>query len=397
MQTQSRGRRGALTALAFMGLSACSSTGRVLETTKASQSGTGGDTGAGAASADGGGTGGAASTGTGGDGTAAGGVSSSGGAAPGTGGGTSASGVPSADGGPCVGTAYRSERLATDFYLMVDQSSSMGDPFPGGTTWWSAVQSGIVAYVDSPSAAGTSVGIQYFPLDGVAPASCVAKYDAPEVELGALPANGIAIAESVGKHGPTAFTPTAPALTGAIDHMKTWSATHPSRRPAVVLVTDGFPTECDPMSIVDIAGIAKAGLDAGVRTFVVGLNLGAGGQNLDAIAAAGGTSHATLIDSGDVPGQIVSALLAATSTTPVCTFQFPTSPGGVAADQVDVRYGTLGGPDTILPQRASLAACGSSNDGFYVDDPAHPTELLLCPATCARPIDRVDVLACPAP
>jgi hypothetical protein len=179
--------------------------------------------------------------------------------------------------------------------------------------------------------------------------------------------------------------------------MKSWSATHAGRIPAVVLVTDGFPTECDPQTIDGVAGIAKAGFDAGVRTFVVGLNLGAGGQNLDQIAAAGGTGHATLIDSGDVPGQIVSALLAATSPTPACNFQLPTSPAGVAASGVRVSYGLLGGPDTSLQQRASLSACGSSNDGFYFERPANPTQIGLCPATCARSIDRVDVLACPAP
>jgi hypothetical protein len=87
-------------------------------------------------------------------------------------------------------------------------------------------------------------------------------------------------------------------LRGAIAHMKAWAPAHPGRRPGVVLVTDGFPTECDPQDITDIASIAAEGADNEpvVRTYVIGLNLGLGAAKLDELARAGRTGHAVAID-----------------------------------------------------------------------------------------------------
>ena len=77
-----------------------------------------------------------------------------------------------------------------DAYLMFDQSSSMGDMLPGSnpsTSWWQAAQIGVTNFVNDPRAAGSlsghpamSVGIQFFPLGGIAPQSCMADYTTPE-------------------------------------------------------------------------------------------------------------------------------------------------------------------------------------------------------------------------
>src|SRR5205085_1586962 len=105
-----------------------------------------------------------------------------------------------------------------------------------------------------------------------------------------------------------------------INHMKEWGPAHPGRAPVVVLVTDGFPTECEPHDITDIAAIAQTAFntDPKVRTFVVGFNLGPGGSNIAALAEAGGTGKPFLIDKGDIGAQFVDAMLSISSTTLQC-------------------------------------------------------------------------------
>jgi len=199
-----------------------------------------------------------------------------------------------------------------DVYVMLDQSSSMGDPYPIASlgSWWDVTRQAFTSVANDPAFAGLAMGLQYFPLGGVAPDSCSGHYEVPDVELAALPGNAGALTTSLAAHDPVAFTPTGPALAGAIRHMKEWAPTHPGRMPLVLFVTDGFPTECFPTDLDQIASIAREGRDTQppVRVGVIGLNLGAGGTNLDAIAKAGGTGAARLLDSGDAGAQLRSAI-----------------------------------------------------------------------------------------
>lgn len=291
----------------------------------------------------------------------------------------------------CAGQAIAAETLPVGLYLMLDQSSSMGDPLPSGSgTWWSAIQGAVGALVNSPSMVGTSVGIQYFPLGGVAPASCTADYATPEIELGPLPGNADAITHSVLGHAPTAFTPTAPALQGALNHMKDWASKHPGEQPAVVFVTDGFPTECEPEQIPDVAAIAGAAFSATppVRTFVIGINLGQAGANLDAIAAAGGTGKAILIDSGSVQAQFVTAMTtiaASAGAAPVlCSLQTPAVATGSEIDyaKVSVRLNE-GASAQVLTRLSSLGQCQSGDGWYFADNTSMPRVIDLCPHTCA--------------
>jgi hypothetical protein len=302
--------------------------------------------------------------------------------------------------GVCGGQTFEPEPAPVDMYIMFGQSSSMADPIPSSNpsiSWWQAAQQGVTDFVNDPRAAGlqvdlpvTAVGIQFFPLNGVAPQSCTADYKTPEVEIGLLPGNAKAVAGAILKHQPTAFTPTAPALQGAINHMKEWSPNHPGRAPVVVLVTNGFPTECDPQDIIDIASIAQNALNTvpSVRTFVVGFNLGPGGSNLDALAEAGGTGKPFLIDEGDIGAQFVDAMLSISNATRQCMFDVPTPPTGTTLDA-----GTLGvtytpsatGVEAQVPKLNGLGDCDlNMGTGWFFDSPTAPSKILLCPGTCAK-------------
>jgi hypothetical protein len=307
----------------------------------------------------------------------------------------------------CGGQAFKAEPAPVDIYIMFDQSSSMGDLIPNSNpsiTWWQAAQQGVTGFVNDPRAAGAqpgqpamTVGIQFFPLNGIAPQSCMADYQTPEVELGLLPGNAAAVAGAIQKHQPTAFTPTAPALQGAINHMKMWGPAHPGHAPVVAFVTDGFPTECDPQDITDIATIAQNAFttDPVVRTFVVGFNLGSGGSNLDALAEAGGTGKPFLIDKGDIGAQFVNAMLSISSSPLQCKFDLPAPPMGKELDinMVAVTYTpSATGVEAQVPKLQGLSDCDINKDptdgaagwGWYYDSPTMPTKILTCPGTCAK-------------
>jgi len=48
---------------------------------------------------------------------------------------------------------------------------------------------------------------------------------------------------------------------------------------------------------------------------------------------------------------------------------------------VNVRFMPDGGNSEVIPQVASASQCGADG-GWYYDNPAAPTKVLLCPASC---------------
>jgi hypothetical protein len=300
----------------------------------------------------------------------------------------------------CGGHAFKAEPAPVDMYIMFDQSSSMGDPLPMSnppTTWWGAAQQAVTNFVNDPRAGGAqvgspamTVGIQYFPLGGMEPQSCMADYGTPEVELGLLPGNAAAVAGSIQKHQPQAFTPTSVALRGAIAHMKAWAPAHVGHAAVVVLVTDGFPTECDPKDITDIAQIAKTAFetDPKVRTFIVGFNGGPGDANAQELAVAGGTGKPFLIKGGDIGSQFVDAMLSISSSQLQCKFDLPDPPPDMKLDisQVAVTYtpsATM--VEAQVPKLNGLGDCElNGNNGWFYDSPTAPTKIEVCPGTCQK-------------
>ena len=270
---------------------------------------------------------------------------------------------------------------------MFDQSSSMSEPMvpPATGTWWTAAQAAFNSFVNNSEAAGIGVGLQFFPLNGVAPNSCTADYSTPAVPIAALPGNAAALSTEMNAHQPTTFTPTGPALAGAVAHMKSWAGTHPGRYYAVVLLTDGFPTECEPQQVTDIAVIAKNAFETEprVQTHVVGLNLGAGKENLNQIAKAGGTNQATFVNGGASGAPIAEAFLEATLGTRSCAYALPTPPPNqpLRFDEVNVRVTPRSGTPRTLTFANAAGDCVLGG-GWYYDNPAAPKQVVLCPGEC---------------
>jgi hypothetical protein len=68
-----------------------------------------------------------------------------------------------------------------------------------------------------------------------------------------------------------------------------------------------------------------------------------------------------------------------------CVYEIPPPPAGMAFDRdaVNVEHTPEGGAPASFPRAPDEAGCGS-NEAWYYDDPADPTQILLCPAACTR-------------
>jgi hypothetical protein len=185
-------------------------------------------------------------------------------------------------------------------------------------------------------------------------------------------------------HSPTTSTPTSAALQGAVDHAKAWKQSHPSDAVVAVLATDGDPSECDTSlpNIDAIAANALAGTPS-VMTFVIGV--GPSLSSLNGIAAAGGTTAAFLVDTGgNVNQQFLDAMNAIRHAALGCQYQIPTPSSGTPDfGEVNVVYQPMGGSAQTFPNVMGLASCPANGNGWYYDNPANPTQIILCPASCS--------------
>jgi hypothetical protein len=322
-------------------------------------------------------------------------------------------------------------------YVMQDQSGSMSDTVSGGGTKWQALTSAFNTYVALPSAAGTEVGIQYFALadmGGTCPVSCTvdadcaacagfcfgntcfaggggdsctaADYAKPDVEIAPLPGVAGAITTSLANHGPTTSTPTAPALQGAVDHAKAWAMAHTDRKVVAVFITDGVPTECNPMDQAGISAIAGAALAGtpSIETFAIGIfataDIPSGPDLLNAIAAAGGSKQAFNITTttANVSKAIVAALTAIRGQAVGCQYLLPPSADPA---KLNVQYQPgIGGAPIPLGNVADASHCTATGNAWYYDNNTTPTRIDLCAGVCntvsADPTGAVDTLVgCP--
>lgn len=229
-------------------------------------------------------------------------------------------------------------------------------------------------------------------------ANCNANaYAAPAAEIATLPDAAASLSGVIGPKMPDGQTPTAPALQGAIDHARTWAKAHAGHTVAVLLATDGLPTECiadptnDPSGINGVVTIAKAGVSGSpsIQTFVIGVFSQAddtmlnAGSNLDQIATAGGTKSAHIVGStGNVEQDFLDALDAIRGTRLPCNFQIPTPTSGtLQKDKVNVVF-TQGGQRQTLYYWPDAKSCDATDGGWYYDDPSSPTQIIACPASC---------------
>ena len=340
----------------------------------------------------------------------------------------------------CAGETHEADLTPVDLVLLLDQSGSMSASV-GGQTVWNMVTGALDQFVSSPDSSGLGVGLQYFPLPssacqacgggnqcpagqlpvtdqnntcccmtntgtgcaqmdgtpcttqgicftgtcwtGFFDATCNANdYAALDVPIDLLPGNAMAITTSIANHGPTGLTPTAPALQGAISAAQQRAAAFPDHTVAVVLASDGSPTECNPQIISDIANIAANAATGTppVLTFVIGIGNVVG---LHQIAQAGNTGQAIIVSANSNAGQqFIDAMNQIQGSLLQCTFDVPQpDEGEVDYNRVNVEFTPGGGMPQTFGQVPSASECGPDG-GWYYDNPAAPSQIHLCDASC---------------
>jgi hypothetical protein len=247
-------------------------------------------------------------------------------------------------------------------------------------------------YVDDPRSAGTGVGIDYFPpplaLPGT-PAQCEEDtYSTPAAAIDLLPGNADKIKASV----PAPLTigsPTAPALRGALTHARS-RLNGLTYKQAVVLVTDRAADFSCLSSATEIIGAASnfANDELPVPTYVIALGsprLESALSNffrteqLDSVAAAGGTSSAHAVNLDDASDSLSETLHEIQVDAEPCQYMVGNE---VRVAPAATALGTRapGGPPIPLPRVASNENCGQG--GYFFDDPDDPEWATLCDETC---------------
>jgi hypothetical protein len=306
------------------------------------------------------------------------------------------------DGGPCfLSTCLQGETIT----LCTTQADC-----PGSPSLNPCVDFGLCADSDPasptacvlPSTCGNGLGrCEDFERTCTNATQCdVSYYATPTVEIGPVADALGPIDRALNEQPPQGLTPTVPALEGAIQHSREWSVTHPDQTVVTVLATDGLPTECGPnvngapAPIEQVLEIARAGVNDAlpIRTFVIGVfppGDGASLNNVNAIAVAGGTQEAVLIDAGgEVEAEFLDALRQIREGTLACQFEIPQTEEQLDYFRVNLLFdnGTEQQQLGYVPDEAS---CASSPNSWHYDVPVdantsgtRPNAIQVCPAVC---------------
>jgi hypothetical protein len=319
----------------------------------------------------------------------------------------SGSGAGGTDGG-CAGITVEGETLPLDILILYDRSKSMLCEIPAGGDRWTATKNALTSFLQNPGASGINVALTYF---GTAPpggdplgASSCNPYDyqTPDVEFTPLPGGATALVSSLASHTAQTDTPTVAALTGAINHAASWKADHPSNTVIVVLVTDGQPNACGAGNLSEVVDVATQGLaKAQIHTYMVGI-LSPGSTctldpnqpnqaDLDAVAKAGGTNAALVVDTTKDTGmQLLDTMNKIRQNAQIpCEYTIPTPTNGgkLDYDKVNVGYVDPMSQKQDVYYVEQMSACDpSKGGGWYYDTvpmTAKPSKILLCPSTCS--------------
>ena len=321
----------------------------------------------------------------------------------------------------CGGDSQVSTFKKINYIVMMDRSGSMNS-----SGLWNPAVAGMTAFYGDAANAGLGVAMEFYPMksggtrgDGCAPGdatqcnSPATPCSNPMVALGLLSANPYAtdpqekaLVDSFAVVNPAdngagtgQGTPTYPALEGALLWATTKVTANPAEKYDVILLTDGDPSDCDQTAAGAAALSAAALASKGVKTYVIGMP-GSTTSYLNPIAAAGGTNTSITVGNATMAADLKTALGAITGGGITCSSDLPALNLFDPFDVI-VKYTPSAAAAVNLTQRADLTACnGNVNAGWYYDNNATPTKILLCPKSCATATadagSKIDItLGCP--
>jgi hypothetical protein len=322
----------------------------------------------------------------------------------------------------CAYQAFTAERLPLDLLVLVDASGSMADRVAATMrTKWELAGDALSAFVKDPAAAGTGIGLQFFPLLGpgspcntavecgyqpgasvcvqgaclaAAPVCASDRYAQLAVAIADLPGAAPAFVRALTTRQPDGVTPMAEAVIGALDYLRARATAMPRRRPALIIATDGLPSGCSDRDIPVIGDSIWTAHNTApvVPTYVIGLldpaDVAAGSAALGELARAGGSGAPFLVSpTGELSQQLVAALNEIRGAALPCEYAIPAAQmGRIDFGKVNVHVRSAAGEGDV-PYVGAAGQCDAARGGWYYDvDPraGTPTHVLVCPASCAR-------------
>ena len=304
----------------------------------------------------------------------------------------------------CAGASAYAKLKKVKLFVTVDRSASQGcslgwvgaTPCPmGAPTRWDHLTGAFSSFVTDPTSDSLGMWMRYFPhsTNGNCPGPTLAQCNsgpgcstanADVADLASAANENTILSVMNGLPAPSGGTPLYPALEGALIAAAAAKQADPSLAPAVVVVTDGLITQCTgnggaPAQMQQIADLAAIYFNNhNIRTYIIGVDVVA--ESIQLIAGAGG-GKAFAIDAGDpIQTLMLDALQQIKQEFVPCSIKLPDIDIFDPA-QATFTYTPGAGGSVTLPQVASQAACGG-NDGWYYDNPADPSSVTLCDATC---------------
>lgn len=290
----------------------------------------------------------------------------------------------------CATSSAQSELAPVYLLFLLDQSASMGDIEAIRAQRWVPVTDAIKAFVSDTDSTGIYASLTFFPNNAntttgpgsaTFPISCTeATYATPAVDAHALPDEAPFSAAITEVDPPNEWgTPTDVALRGVASYGE--SLLGQGNKVAIVLVTDGEPTGCgDGTNPVDATVEAAAAVVDSIPTYVIGVGLTP--LRLDAIAAAGGTETAFIIDL-DNPDDTRESLLAQVKLIQgqqiSCELPIPEPPAGETLDpnKVNVQLRADDEASTVLYNETC-----EDGVGWHYDNLPDPSTISLCDESC---------------
>jgi hypothetical protein len=220
-------------------------------------------------------------------------------------------------------------------------------------------------------------------------------YAQPPIPIAELPGNETVLNSALAGKVDRGTTAMGPALEGALGYLRRWQLDHPQRKAALVLITDGEPTSCSPISIPGLAGeisAARMGTPS-IPTYAIGVfsgsGLAGGRRNVEAFASAGGTDMPFVIEAtGDLATRLQTALAQIRGAALPCEFLIPPGTGGrVDYGKVNLTFQGTGTPEETVPYVERADRCDPVRGGWYYD--VHPMtgvpgRVVACEASCRQ-------------
>lgn len=301
--------------------------------------------------------------------------------------GTNGSGPAAEAGDGCVADLVGTELQPVFLGVAFDVSGSMGEldePWHDPELKWEPVVAATKAFFTDPASSGLTATMTFFPAEND---ECEDEsYTPPEVPPTSLPSMAFVDAiDAVTPQSPDEWrggTPTLAVSRAILTMLQQMARADSVARYVYVLISDGYPQGCGDDNDINLTIDAVAEMSAEITTYVIGVANPPGGpqsvEDLDAIAVAGGSEAAFIVQTGD-PEQTAADFAAAIETirsgTISCNLPIPEPPNGASLepDELNVRFnGELLGYD---PECADPR-------GWRYDDPSMPTQIEICPAAC---------------